>query len=550
MKFGVCRIVSRNVLVSGIVLLGGVSAWADEPQYGGELVYAKAGEQHTLFPGRNLSSQAQDVWLYGCENLVEMNEDGEIEPWLAREWSTSANGREVTFQLQEGVSFHDGTPFDAEAVAFVFNEAIEKDFLYANLLGTFEEARVDSEYTVTLQFERSPAALLQNLAYRSLCIFSPTAYLENGEEWMATNVVGTGPFIQKEYRKGEYILFERNPDYWQEGKPYLDSIRIIYVPDMAIRAAMLQSGEVDRTVLLNDFDIPRLEADANINVRIVPSTRQYYQVLNHLVHPLDNANVRRAFNYAIDKEGIVASVFAGRGAFVPTAPTLTEGVFGYQDMRNDGDATIFQYDPERAKELLRLSGYEDRDGDGFVEDVQGNKLELEMFSRRGARKGDYQTAQLVQSFLRDIGVDVSITLMESASFSSAISQSPTDAAYDMVMLSWGVPTADPDEPMLLFTYSKAWKPAGSNRMFYYSSEIDRITEAATSETDPDKRQDLIRQYMEQLLEDAPVIYLPTLALNLGSRSYVKGDRLLAIGNYPARFAWMDHEEKARQGISR
>ena len=550
MRLTLCSAISTSALVLGVLALSAVSTSADQPQYGGELIYAKAGEQHTLFPGRNLSSQAQDVWLYGCENLVELNEAGEIEPWLARAWSTSADGREVTFQLEEGVSFHDGTPFNAEAVAFVYNEAIEKGFLYANLLGTFQEARADGEHAVTLRFERPPAALLQNLAYRSLCIFSPTAYRENGEEWMATHVVGTGPFIQKEYRKGEYILFERNPDYWQESKPYLDSVRIIYVPDMSIRAAMLQSGEVDRTVLLNDFDIPRLEADQNVNIRIVPSTRQYYQVLNHLVHPLDNPNVRRAFNYAVDKEGIVASVFAGRGAFVPTAPTLTEGVFGYRDMRNEGEATIFQYDPERARELLRLSGYEDRDGDGFVEDVKGNTLALEMFSRRGARKGDYQTAQLVQSFLRDVGVDVGITLMESASFSSAISQSPTDAAYDMVMLSWGVPTADPDEPMLLFTYSKAWKPAGSNRMFYYSSEIDAITEAATSQTDSDKRRDLIEAYMEQLLEDAPVIYLPTLALNLGTRSYVKGDRILAIGNYPARFAWIDREEKARQGISR
>jgi ABC-type transport system substrate-binding protein len=521
-----------------------------EPQYGGEMIYAQAGEQFSLFPGRNLDSGAQDVWLYACEGLVELDEEAQIVPWLAKSWTVGDDGKVYTFELQEGVTFHDGTPFNAEAVAFVFNEAMDKEFIYANLLEGLEEVTADGEHTVSFHFEQPFAALVPNLAYRPLCIFSPTSYQEKGEEWMATNIVGTGPFIQDEFVKGEYIRFVKNPNYWQEGKPYLDAVKIINVPDTALRTAMLEKGEIDRTVTLNDFDVPRLEKDENISIRVVPSTRQYYVVLNHLVHPFGNVNVRKAFNYAMDKAGIVSSVFADSGAVLSKAPTIAEGVYGFADMREPGQETIFPYDPERAKTLLKNAGYEDRDGNGVVEDPKGNELRLGLLTRRGGTKGDYQVAQLIQALLQEIGVPVEITVMESAAFSEAVKVPPTEAEYDMALLSWGIPTADPDEPMMLFTYTKAWKPFGSNRMFYSSEEVDRLTVLAHTETDQDKRKEYVKRWMAELLRDAPVIYLPTLTFNLGERTYLHGGRILGTDNYPARFAWIDKEEMARQGISR
>jgi len=546
------RLAPRTMLASAGAILPLTAALAadPEPQYGGEMIYAQPGEQFSLFPGRNLDSGAQDVWLYACEGLVELDEEGQIVPWLAKSWSVSDDGTVHTFQLEEGVTFHDETPFNAESVAFVFNEAIEKDFIYANLLEGLEEVTADAEHTVSFHFEAPFAALLPNLAYRPLCIFSPTAYQEHGEEWMSTNIVGTGPFIQDEFVKGEHIRFVRNPNYWQEGKPYLDAVKIINVPDMALRSAMLEKGEIDRTVTLNDFDLPRLEDHENIRIRVVPSTRQFYVVLNHLVHPLDHVNVRKAFNYAMDKVGIVSSVFADRGAVLSKAPTLSEGVYGFVDMREPGEDTIFPYDPERARTLLRNAGYEDRDDDGIVEDVNGNDLTLDLWTRRGSTKGDYQIAQLIQAFLGDIGVPVEITVMESAAFSSAMKLPPTEAEYDTALLSWGIPTADPDEPMMLFTYTKAWKPFGSNRMFYSSEEVDRLTVLAHTETDQEKRKEYVKLWMEELLRDAPVVYLPTLTFNLGNRTYLHGGRILGTDNYPARFAWIDKEEMERQGISR
>jgi ABC-type transport system substrate-binding protein len=479
-----------------------------------------------------------------------MNEDSSVVPHLAKSWTVSPDKKVFTFQLQEGVKFHDGTPFNAAAVAFVFNEAKAKTFIYANILEGFEAAKAESEYSVSLQFKSPFAALLPNLAYRPLCIFSPEAYKKNGEQWMATHIVGTGPFIQKEFTKGEYIRFVKNPDYWQKGKPYLDSIKIVNAPDPAVRAALLEKGEIDRTVSLNDFDIPRLEANKNLRIRVVPSTRQYYVVLNHMVPALASTNVRKAFNYAMDKTGIVKSVFADRGAILSKAPTVSEGVYGFADMRQPGEDTIFPYNLAKAKELLKNAGYEDRNKDGFVEDVKGNKLSLNLFTRRGGTKGDFQVAQLIQNFLKDIGVEVKIVVLESAAFGDAIKLGPTDAKYEMALLSWGIPTADPDEPMMLFTLTQAWKPVGANRMFYSSEEVDRLSMLAHSEIDEAKRKDYVKLWMAELLRDAPIIFLPTLALNLGSRSYLHDDRILAVDNYPAPFAWLDKEEMKKQGIRR
>ena len=144
-----------------------------EPQYGGELIYAMAAETYSLFPGRQPSSTAHDAWLYAMEGLVEINEDNEIIPWLATAWEISEDGRKTTFTLQERVAFHDGTPFNAEAVAFVFNEALAKNFIYVHMLEGLEEVTVDDEFAVTFHFEKPFAALLSNLSHRSMVIFSP-----------------------------------------------------------------------------------------------------------------------------------------------------------------------------------------------------------------------------------------------------------------------------------------------------------------------------------------------------------------------------------------
>ena len=535
-------------LVAFTFPIASASAQEPKPQMGGELVLTGQLDK-TMFPGRNTDAGGMDVYLNSCENLVEMTADRVIHPMLAKSWTTSADQKTVTFQLNEGIQFHDGTPFNAEAAAFVFNEALAKKFLYVSLLEGLEKVTADSEYQLSFHLTTPSAALIPNLAYRTMCIFSPTAYKQKGEEGLGSNIIGTGPFIQTEYTKGEYALFKRNDKYWQKGKPYLDSIRMLFVPDVSTRVAMLESGEVDRAFGIPDFDVHRLSTEDTLKVTTIPSLQQYYVVINNLRKPLDNPKVRQALNYAVDKAGIVKSVFAGTGASLSQAPTLTQGVFGFADMREPGKDTIFAYDLDKAKALLKEAGFEDRNGDKYVEDAEGAPLSLKLWTRKSG-KGEYQIAQLVQTFLDKLGIKVELTVLESATFSASLSLGPKDAKYDLALLAWTIPTADPDEPMMYMTHTKAWKPAGANRMFFSNPETDRLAELAHAEGDEPKRKEYVRQWMAELLKQAPVIYLPTANLTEAVRSYVHGGQYLPSGTDVGTFAWVDKAEKKKQGISR
>ena len=519
-----------------------------KPQYGGELVLTGQLDK-TMFPGRNTDAQGMDVYLNSCETLVELTAEREIRPMLAESWSVSADRKTMTFKLRQGVKFHDGTAFNAEAVAAVFNEAMAKKFLYVSLLAGLQKVVADNEFQVSFQMSAPSAALLPNLAFRTMCIFSPTAYKAKGEEGLGSNIVGTGPFIQTEYTKGVSVLFKRNDKYWQKGKPYLDSIRILFVPDVTTRMAMLESGDVDRVAGVPSFEVPRLAKEKTISLRTISSLQQHYVVINNQVKPLDDPKVRQALNYAADKAGIIKSVFAGTGATLSRAPTLSPGVFGFADMREPGKDTIFPFDLARARSMLKEAGYEDRNGDGFVEDAQGKALSLKLYGRK-AGVGDYEIAQLMKTFLEKLGIKIELVVLESATFSAALSVGPKDAKYDLAILSWTVPTADPDEPMMYMTHTKAWKPAGANRMFFSNPETDRLAELAHVESDPIKRAAVVRLWMAELLKLAPVIYLPTLNLTDATRSYVYGGVYLPANVYDGTSAWIDQAERKRQGINR
>lgn len=541
----------KSLLGGAILGLGLIGpALAQEPQHGGELVTAISADPESLFPGRTNNSSAQDAWLYALEGLVELDEENNVVPWLAESWTISEDNTAYTFKLREGVQFHDGTPFNADAVAFVFSKAMEDEYGFSKFIKSLVEVVPESEYSVTFRFSEPSAAFLTNLTFRAMAIFSPTAYQEHGEDWLASHPVGTGPFVFDSFTRGDRLRYVRNENYWQDGKPYLDAVTLRIVPDPSVRVAMLEKGEVDRVPRVGDFDLDRLESNPDVNVRIVPSTRQLYMSFDNTNPHLQSVEVRHALNYAIDKEGLIQVIYNGRGAILSRAPVLSETVLGFKDFTEEGEDTIFPYNPEKAISLLAEAGYEDRDGNGIVESLDGDELVLTLITRRGAAAGDFEVAQLVQALFGEVGVKVEMTVVESAAFWPAVNVGPDEVQHQLANLSWGVPTADPDEPMLLLTYSKSWRPICCNRLFYASEEVDRLTDLAHTETDPAKRLEYIHAWQAELMKDAPMLFLPTLALNVAERTYLRDARILGVDNFPARFAWFDFAEMEAQGIQR
>jgi len=531
----------------------GFAAYAQQdlaPEYGGELIYAYTVEPPTLFPLRTINIDCQEIWLYAYENLFELDEQSDVVPWLAKSWEVSEDSLTYTLWLEKNISFSDGTPFNADAVKFVLEENLRVSSPASSLLLGLVDARVVDDYTIELEFEVPIAALIPNLASRSLCMWSPAAYEEHGADWMASNLVGTGPFLLDEWVHGEYVRFVKNGNYWKSGLPYLDAITIRLVPEMSVRMMMLETGEVDRTVGIGDYQLAALQVNPDIRVRIVPSVRQSYVIINNLKHPYDNVLVRRALNYAIDKDAIIQSVYASLGSVPCKMPIISEGVVGFSDMTAPGEDSLYPYDPERASKLLGWAGFADRDDDGILEDVEGNDLRMSLWTRKGRNRGDYETMEMIQTYLINLGILAELRIWEFAAYSAMTSLGPEEAEYELAFMSWGVFTGDADQPMMLNFRTAAWKPASSNRMFSANEEVDRLAEAAHSEVDPDRRRELIRLWAEEVISDAPIIFLPTLSINLASRTYVHDDRILPVENYPARFAWLDSDEMARQGVSR
>jgi len=537
------------VLLVGLVGLGAFGE--AEPQYGGELVYAYPGEARSLFPGTVWGWLEMEIWANCLETLVQRNAEGELVPYLAKSWDFSEDGLQCTFNLREGIQYADGSPFNAEAVEFVYSEALRVPFGSVSMLSGVNKIEATDEYTVVFHFDKPLASFIANMSCSSLSLWSPALYQEHGKDYMDTHLLGTGPFMLDEWVHGEYIRLVKNENYWQDGLPYLDAIKYVIVPDESVRIMMLEAGEADRTINVNDFELERLDAAADITVRTIPSARQYYIIINNVVHPLDNANVRRALNYAVSKKGIVQTVFAGVGAAVPRAPILSENVAFFTDMTKPGEDCLYEQDLDMAARYFALAGFEDRDGNGILEDPYGEELTLKLWGEEGHYKGDVKLFEALGQMLSNAGVKVETQILEHATYSAKFRLEPERAEYDLGVLAWGIPTLDPDEVALNLFYSYLDLPRpGINRMFYGNPEVDALAMEQHYAIDPVERQALLDQWAAQVVEDAPVIFMPTLSLNLVTRTYLHNDEIRSNEAFPHAFAWLDQEEMARQGVSR
>ena len=488
------------------------SAQQPKPQYGGQLIYAQSGEEFSLFLGRNLDSGAGclAVCLRDAGRMSPMNE---INPRLAKSWTISADGK-VTFELQEGVKFHDGTPFNAEAVAFVFNEATAKKFIYRppprRLRARHRRLRILGVAPLHAPF----AALLPTLAYRPLCMFSPTAYKAVGEPGLATQVVGTGPFAHPQFVKGEYTLFEKNTNYWQKGKPYSTASSIV---SYLTRRRASRCWRAARSTAPPAWRLRHSAARAQDKSVAVADGAERAAVLRR-AQPHGSAARRsaRCAGAQLRRSTRPASCRACSPAAAPPcrkAPTLSPGVFGFADMREPGEDTIFPYDLGRARALLKEAGYEDRNGDGFVEDAQGNNAVAQALHAARRDQGRLSDRAADPDLPRRRSASrPSSPVLESAAFSAAriCRTERREIRHGATVL--GHPDGGSRRADDVFTHTKAWKPVGANRMFFSNAEIGQAGRCwLMSEIDPAKRNDMCKQWMARLLRPAPVIYLPTLA---------------------------------------
>lgn len=463
----------------------------------GELVIVRPSDPVSL--DANLETTAPGAWVFGniIEPLITLNANMEIEPRLATDWEFVSPER-LRFTLRQGVTFHDGTPFNADAVKFTWDRAINADppGRWASLAGPIAGVEVIDEYTVDIIAERPYGPLLLTTTMVYTGVVSPAAVEEYGEDY-GRNPVGTGPFQFVEWRTNDRVVIEANEDYWR-GRPSLDRVIFRVVPEEGARMLALQSGEAQMVLKPAPADLPALEANSDFDVHAATGLRVFYLGFNLDRAPMDDVRVRQAIAHAVNVPLLVEAVLED-AATVPTS-VIAPGVLGYSDMGLD---ELYPYDPDAAIALLEEAGYT-MNGDGIMA-RDGEPLVLDMLPAAGRYLKDREIAEVLQEFLRQVGIVVELDIFEWATTFTTLREASLD--YHMFSFGWLTTTADADYTMYSNYRSDQLPPNSWNSWRYANEEVDTLLTDARASVDTAEREAFYARVQEILAGDLPALPL-------------------------------------------
>lgn len=514
-----------SLLLVLVMLLGiaGVSS-AEEPQYGGTLIYAHGADADALDPHMTLLGTSADIIVNVFDGLVRFERGTtKIEPALATSWNVSDDGLIWTFNLRKGVKFHDGTPFNADAVVFDIERQInpnhpyylEGKFPYAGFsLGMIEKVEAVDEYTVKFTLKHPYAPFLKNLAMFATCIVSPEAVKKYGEE-IFKHPVGTGAFIFEEWVKDDHITVVANEDYW-DGRPYVDKVIFKVIPRNEVRLLELEKGNIHIMEGLNPTDIKKVKDNPDLKLLEQPGLNIGYIALHNEKKPFDNKLVRQAMNYAINKEEICKYLMKDQA--IPARGPLPPTIWSYDDTLKG-----YPYNPEKAKELLKEAGY----GDGFT-------FTLRTYSApRGYNPVGARLATAIQQYLKEVGVNAEIEQLEWGTYIKEGKAGKHTAA----LFGWMADNGDPDNFLNVFFNSA--NQGSTNRAFYTNEKVDELLIKAQKLSDEKEREKIYKEVQKIVVEDAPFVFLNHMKQMLPMRTNVKNYVLYPTYNKFFHKVWLE-----------
>jgi len=444
-----------------------------QPQ--GELRVAIPWTPENLDPTMNLSSIRAMVGVAMFDSLVGRDADNRIVPQLAESWRL-VDDTTWQLKLRRGVVFHDGEPFNAEAVRFTFQRVLDPEQKSPNRANMAEIARVDviDDYTVNLVTRQPYAPLINRLL--DFPIVPPRYAAEKGNQGMALRPVGTGPYRFVELVKDDRLVVEAFDRHWR-GAPRIR--RVVYkpIPEPFTRAAALRNNEVDLITTIPPNLARELEGVGGIRAQRVPSSWIIYLGLNAFKKPLSDVRVRQALNYATDVDAIVKNVLEGNGRRLEGP--LTPQMFGY-------DATVkgYPHDPARARKLLAEAGYPDG-------------LEISLESPAGRYQGDKEIAEALGGQWQKAGFRPRVQVAEWGAYFKRYLGKQFQDAY---LLGLGGPMQDADELYNLVS--------SKGRGLYYKNErVDALFDLGRGTMDMAKRRHVYRDLARAMVEDATWVFL-------------------------------------------
>ncbi len=456
------------------------------------LTVAQGADPVSLDPHGENDQPSARVRVQIFETLVNHGYDLEIVPGLAKSWRQLD---EVTweFKLQDNVRFHNGDPFTAADVKYSFERIKELPSPAAFLLDSVEEVVVVDAYTVKIVLSEPFAPILAHLAHPSNAIVNRRSVEEAGDDFGSQVAVGTGPFVFEDWVAGSHVTLIRNEEYWGEPAK-AERLVIRGIPENTVRAIELETGGVDIAYNIDPMDELRLSGTPGLVLDKYETLSTSYIGFNVEKAPFDDVRVRQAINHALDVEAVVDYIYTGQAS--PAGGPLPPLVWGALEMEG------YEYNPEKAKELLAEAGYPD----GFSTTLWTNDNAQRM-----------QIAEMFQADLAEVGIDVEVLIVPWSTYL----EETGNGKHDMFILGWVTVTADPDYGLYALFHSSQFGDPG-NRSFYANERVDELLELGRLEADPEKRAAIYAEAQELIVEEAPWAFLiATMEVN-GMRDNVEG----------------------------
>ena len=490
---------ARRILAAAFtaaMVLGAVSSGhAQTPKKGGTLVIGFNSTPRHLNPTvqSGVATAVPGTQLFATP--LRFDENWNPQPYLAQSWQISDDGKSVTLNLHKNARFHDGEPVTSEDVAFSI-ETIKSNHPFKTMFAPVERVDTPDAHTAILRLSQPHPAILLAMS-SALCAIIPKHVYGDDKDPKShpknLSPVGSGPFKFVEYAKGQHIILERNPDFFLEGKPYLDKIIFKINKDSNSLALGLERGDIH----LRPFNAKTRElARLKKNEKLVVTSRGYEAVgpigwlafnLNHPI--LGKKTVRQAIAYAIDREFINKALHSGFS-------TPAFGPIAMGSPLADQEATRYDLDLDKANKMLDDAGYPRKD-DGMRFKVKLDTL----LSQR-------DVAEYLKPQLKKVGIDVELRIPpDFPTWANWVKSHEFDMTVDVVF-NWGDPVIGVHRTYISSNIRKGviW----SNTQSYSSSKVDEILDAAGKETDPAKRKALYVEFQKIVTEDLPVYWLYAL----------------------------------------
>jgi peptide/nickel transport system substrate-binding protein len=528
------------VLLFAVILILGTIGIASAK---GTLVFGSSGDAYRLDPGNVNDNESYERMDNIFEGLLEYEAGTtEIKPCLATSWETSTDGTEIVFKLREGVKFHDGTDFNADAVVFSFARQYDPNHTYHQygewpnwvvFFSCVKEMKKIDDYTVKLILKRPDASIMTLLVTCSVYIVSP-ANAEKYKEDAFKYPCGTGPFKFVEWVKDDHITLEANDSYWK-GRPQLDQLIFKVIPDPSARLMALEVGEVQGIEYPNPADFARINANKDLVLMSQPGMNIGFMAMNTgygyedanengvrdpdepwvknpgYFEPLTKKKVRQAINMAIDKQSIVDNLYMGTAIVAKNG--MPPFMLGYNDEIED-----YPYDLERAKELLAEAGYPD----GF---------EVTLYVMPVSRAYMFDPPKIgeaIQSYLAAVGIKVNFYQVDWGTYL----QETEAGKHQMCLLGITGDTGDTND-FMSFCYAPNSAAIGtaSNVAFYNNEEVQNLISKALETYDKAERAEYYKKVQEIIHEDAPWVYLAHALQSVVFRKNVNGFVLSPISYF-------------------